>query len=264
MTMLLVRGPLRKGLNPEVEPEFCGMRPHFSFPITESPPPEPKAEQRSRHGPYGGSPSQMTGRVAPIVIARSAARRLCERRLRPYSDMQQGLNDFFCNRRNRQPLTINDDGRRLMQHQIVRSERIGLDADVGAVKDDRFSSPHRAALPAGATVRFGPIDAGNDDLAPIDPLHVGGEDGEGRRVTLLAFLRQPDLVPGGPQLRRQCRIEIALGVREQRARHVDLRHAAILSNTDTHSTAAPPLKIQRKYSGGGAPAQYNLGCSGVT
>jgi hypothetical protein len=112
-----------------------------------------------------------------------------ERRLRPYSDMQQGLNDFFCNRRNRQPLTINDDGRRLMQHQIVRSERIGLAADVGAVKDDRFSSPHRAALPAGATVRVGPIHAGNDDLAPIDPLHVGGEDGEGRRVTLQSLQR---------------------------------------------------------------------------
>src|ERR1700730_16282863 len=60
------------------------------------------------------------------------------------------------------------------------------------------------------------------------------------------------------------RIEIALGGREQRARHVDLRHAAILSNTDTHSTAAPPLKIQRKYSGGGAPEQSNWVCSAVT
>jgi oligopeptidase B len=47
MTMLLVRGPLREVLIPEVVAEFRGMRAHFSFPTTESPPAEPKAEQRS-------------------------------------------------------------------------------------------------------------------------------------------------------------------------------------------------------------------------
>src|ERR1700738_5057343 len=47
MTMLLVRGPLRKGLIPEVVPEFRGMRAHFSFSITERTPAEPNAEQRS-------------------------------------------------------------------------------------------------------------------------------------------------------------------------------------------------------------------------
>jgi hypothetical protein len=67
MTMLLVRGPLRKVLIPEVVAEFRGMRAHFSFPTTESAPAELPPLIRAKiieyanekaAGIYGGTETQ--------------------------------------------------------------------------------------------------------------------------------------------------------------------------------------------------------------